>query len=77
MSREKCTYNEKETSCIRKFTCTLTFNASSTLIDAIYWRFNLETQLSELKNNQTEEHFPLQHREIKEMLISDALMQFV
>lgn len=72
-------YNEKKTtpSCIRKFTYVLTFNANSIFIDAIYRRFNLETQPSELKNNQTEEHFPLQHHEIKEMLITDALMQFV
>lgn len=73
-------YNEKKKhtpSCIRKFTYVLTFNANSIFMDAIYWRFNLETQLSELKNNQTEEHFPLQHHEIKEMLITDALMQFV
>jgi len=41
-----------------KLTCFLTFKENPTARDAIYWRFNLETQLSEWKNNQTEVYFP-------------------
>lgn len=61
MSSKKSMYNEKNPFflCIRKLTCFLTFKENPTLGVAIYWRFNLETQLSELKNNHTEVYFPL------------------